>query len=235
MSKIKIKCLQCFKEIEAEPGVDSVCPKCGATFKLKKEVTQEDFPQNDDTELGRFHNIVNKIYDCEETNNYEEMAKLAKQIIDIEEEVYEGWAYLAIAEAGMVSKLIDENKFNDNTKLEEIDTYFENAYEYSMNDKEVEKLRPIHSAFLKKNLIHAAKLTINHLQKLVDDLELSVKGKLKEDEYASLSNEDKQKFIDKFTNIIKEQKHNLEVYEVLNDDELIKQAQRIMIKNKPTE
>ncbi|MBR7091263.1 MAG: hypothetical protein IKC79_02285, partial [Clostridia bacterium] len=144
-------------------------------------------------------------------------------------------AYLAIAESNIVSKLIDQNQFSDNVKLEEIDTYFENAYENSFNEKEIEKLRPIHSAFLKKNLNHAANLTINHLQKLINDLELSIKGKLQKDEYAELTKDQKQHFIDKFTAIINKQKDDLKMYDTLDDEELIKVAQRIMIKNKPQE
>ena len=235
MSKVKIKCLQCWKEIEAEPGVETICPHCGSSFQLKKEVTQADFPNDETAEHVKFGNIMNKIYKYEEEKNYEEMKKCAKQLLEIEDEVYEGWAYLAIAEAGIVSKLIDENKFSDNTKLEEIDTYFENAYENSYNDKEIAKLRPIHSAFLRKNLDHAAKLTINHLQNIVNDLNLSMQGKLKEDQYKDLADKDKQAFIDKFTKVIDEQKHNLEVYKTLNDEELISVAQKIMIKNKPAE
>lgn len=235
MSKIKIKCLQCWKQIEAEPGVETICPHCGNSFKLKAEVTQADFPKDDTQEHNRFGNIMNEIYKYEEEKNYEEMKKCAKKLLEIEDEVYEGWAYLAIAEAGIVSKLIDENKFSDNTKLEEIDTYFENAYENSFNDKEIEKLRPVHSAFLKKNLFHAATLTINHLQSLIDELQLSIKGELKEDKYKDIPKDEKQKFIDKFINIIAEQKHNLQVYETLNDEELIATAQKIMIKNKPAE
>jgi len=223
----------CRAKIEAEPGVETKCPKCGASFQLRADVKQDDFKQDENSEIAIHAKLLNEIYEHEKNKNYDKMAECAKKIIELEDEIYDGWAYLAIAESNIVSKLIDENNFNDNTKLEEIDTYFENAYEYSYDDKEIAKLRPIHSAFLKKNLIHAATLTINHLQKTVDELTLSLKGKLKEDQYAELTKDKKKYFIDKFSNVINEQKHNLNVYDTLSDEELITTAQKIMIKNKP--
>ena len=151
MSKVKITCLMCFKKIEAEPGVDSVCPYCGATFKLKPQEELDKLPKSETkTELDVFHDLVNEIYNYEATKDYENMIKTAQKILEIEEEIFEGWAYLAIGEAGLIEKLMKENKPIDSNKIEEIKTYFDNALDYSMLDREIEKLKPIYEEFLRK-------------------------------------------------------------------------------------
>ena len=151
MSKIKITCLMCFKKIEAEPGVESTCPHCGASFCLKPQEELDKMPKSEpDSELSLFHDLVNKLYDYEEQKDYENMITTAKEVLDIEEEIFEGWAYLAIGEAGLVEKLMQENQPISKEKIEEINTYFENALEFSLLDKEIEKLKPIQEEFIKK-------------------------------------------------------------------------------------
>ena len=45
---------------------------------------------------------------------------------------------------------MQENQPISEEKIEEINTYFENALEFSLLDKEVEKLKPIQEEFIKK-------------------------------------------------------------------------------------
>lgn len=216
----------CNTSIQAEPGTQTICPKCGATVHLASHTKD-----TSNTPSPTVDQLIDKIRQYQAQNNYQKMAEYAQQITHINPQSYDGWYFLAIAKSNIISQLIDQNQFNDNTLLEEIDTYYEKAYQYATSPQQIEKLQPLHSNFLKKNLIHAGNLTINYLQSIVTDLQQSIQGTLPNDQYASLSQEQKQDFIAKFNATINEQKQNLQKYTTLGDLELIRIAQRIMIKN----
>ncbi|MBO5103093.1 MAG: hypothetical protein J6C13_03290 [Clostridia bacterium] len=236
MSKVEIRCLMCSKKFEAEPGKEGACPKCGATFKLKSEEELNEIEKNkksdEKSEYEIYGDLKNIIYECEEKEDYETMAKTARQMLEIEDEVSDGWAYLAIAEAKMVEKLIDENNFRDNEKYEEIDTYFEKAYEYEIVDGETDKIRPIHVEFLRKNMLHANELRIQEAEEMLKDLTKSLNNEVEgEDVYAKVPTENKEFYIKQLPDYIEKLKKDNELIKILDDEDTIKVAKSAMIKN----
>ena len=227
MAKVTIKCLMCFAKIEAEPGVESVCPKCGASFKLKADVTQKDFEKEEKTELDEFGDLVNVAYEQEDAGDFEGLAETAHKLIKIEDEVFEGWAFLAKAEAGKVLKLIAENKFNDSRKVAEVDDYFEKAYEVSLEDKEVEKLKPVNIDFLRKNMIHACNFRIESMRDSIK----SFNGEGSNENFKNFPDEIKKEYTEKFLQSIKHEEESIKTIETLDDESLVVRAKLVMGKS----
>ncbi|MBQ8761755.1 MAG: hypothetical protein IJZ26_00335, partial [Clostridia bacterium] len=115
------------------------------------------------TELTQRANFLQSIED------FEGCKAASTEMVELLPEQYEGWAFLAMVEAVIIENLINENKFNDDTKLEEVDTYFENAYKFA-GDKDVSQIKQVHAAFLKKNLLHACDVNIADAESKLKEL-----------------------------------------------------------------
>lgn len=229
MKKVKVYCLNCYKKNEVETGVECTCPKCGSTFSLKEEATSD--------RANKLKDKINLCYDLEEKQDYMSLAINAKDLIEnVKEgdETFQAWYFLAIAQAKIIEKLIDENKFNNSKATSTVDDYFEMAFEncvFSEGHKMYDYLKEMHINFLRKNLIHACEWRIQQEATIVEQLKAVLSGELKEDPFSYMSAEKKEEYIQKGLESIEKNQKEMEGIKNLDNEALKFLAKSTMGKN----
>ena len=163
-----------------------------------------------------------------QNGNYDKLSDVSNKILKQDNTRYEGWAFLATAEASKVEKLIDANDFRDNAIYEQIDTYFENAYKFSTTQNS--ELRKRHIQFLKKNVCHARDVEIEDALDIIDELTESLENPTSTSPLCKVPKQTRKDYIVKFGEYIEERKRTRDYLQTLTDDQIIKVAQSQMDK-----